>query len=239
MALPQPQRLKNSIEPNMTVHPLPLVRLAQPVDEDAIIDMCRRLHKENGLFSLNEDKVRTCLRKCFNREGVVVGVIGMPGELQASTCLQFSDFYYTNDWHLAELWNFVEEPYRNTRNAEALIEFGKACSRDMQMPLFTGIITNKQMAGKVRLYRRLFGYPVGAFFLYNGNWKSEPMEDHSDLRQKLRDAAFRCANNKIRSHSEIAELASLLKKAAERLGSEGNIWGSSREKRESVAPANH
>jgi len=219
---------------------LPLVRLAHPDDTDDIIDMCRRLHKENGLFSLNETKVRQCIEKCFRREGSIVGVIGHPGELKASTCLMFSDFYYTDDWHLAELWNFVEEDYRaaGLRYAEALIEFGKQCALQMRMPLFTGIITNKQMAGKVRLYRRLYGHPVGAFFLYNGNWKTEPMVDYTDLVQRLREQAQKCANNKIKSRVEIEKMASLLREAADAVGGETNIWGCGKPSRESANPVN-
>lgn len=202
--------------------------------------MCRRLHKENGLFAYNEEKVQAIVRRCFRREGTIVGVIGAPGDLKASTALMFSDFYYTDDWHLAELWNFVDLEYRaaGLRYAEALIEFNKDCARQVKLPLFTGIITNKQMAGKVRLYRRLLGYPVGAFFLYNGQWKAEPMEDHSDLKQKLRDAAHRCAHNKVKSRSDIEKLASLFREAANVIGGETNIWGSSKSSHESATPPN-
>ena len=146
---------------------LPTVMIAVMDDEELILAQCRRLHLENGLFTLNEDKIRNCLRMCYNRVSasqtpVVVGVIkNKDGVIEASTCLMISDFYYTDDWHLAELWNFVDESYRRSRNAEALIEFGKSCSLKMDVPFFTGIITNRQMVGKVRMYRRLLGHPVG------------------------------------------------------------------------------
>ena len=210
--------------------PLPLVRIAQPDDETDLIVMCRRLHKENGLFSFDEKKVLETIRRCFRRDGVILGVIGSPGELKASTCMVFSDFYYTSDWHLAEMWNFVEEEYRSAglRYAEALIEFGKKCARDVKLPFITGIITNKHMAGKVRLYRRLLGYPAGALFLYNGNWTPNPMADHGDLLQSLRAAAKRCSTNKVRTKSDLEQVASLLSNAADAIGSDDNIWGSSR-----------
>src|SRR5580698_414857 len=133
---------------------LPKVEIAKQSDEAEILAMCRRLWEENGLFSYNEDKVKECLHLCYARKKdekgapCIVGVIkGDDGAIQASTCLMVSDFYYTSDWHLAELWNFVDEPYRVSRNAEALIQFGKSCADTMSVPFFTGIITNKQMAG--------------------------------------------------------------------------------------------
>lgn len=209
----------------MAKSPLPLVRTAQLEDEPALVEMCKRLHKENGLFSWSEAKVRACIRRHYTRQGVVIGVVGTPGNLEASTCLELSDFYYTDDWHLAELWNFVDEPYRRSHNAEALIQFGKSCADHMGVPLFTGIITNRQMAGKVRLYRRSLGYPTGAFFVYNARWKSEPMEDHTVLRNRLREQAKACATGKVVRKDEIQRLASLLREAAEAIDGADNLWG--------------
>ena len=186
--------------------------------------MCRRLWDENGLFSYNENKVRGCLHKCYNQDGAIVGVIGDHGRIEASTCLMISDFYYTNDWHLAELWNFVEEQHRRSRNAEALIEFGKVCAKKMGIPFFTGIITNRRMAGKVRLYRRLLGYPTGAFFVYNSRWESEPMEDHSALRSRLRETGKLCNNSKFLTVQQQREVGALLVEAARIVGGEDNFW---------------
>lgn len=208
----------------MANHPLPVVRLATPQDEDGIVAMCHRLWQENGLFSLSEYKVRDCIRRCFNRHGAIVGVVGSPGHLQASICMEITNFYYTDDLHLAELWNFVEEPYRRSRNAEALLEYGKDWARKLEMPFFTGIITNKQMRAKVRLYRRLLGYPVGAFFLYNGRWAVEPMADFTDLKAKLRTAAQKWSTTTRAARTDFRQVASLLRQAADALSSDGNIW---------------
>lgn len=222
---------------------LPEVRIATPEDEEAVMAMCRRLHTENGLFSLNEAKVRSLLHRCYKKEGMIVGVIGEPGHIEASTCLALSDFHYTDDWHLAEFWNFVEEPFRKgTKNAEALIEFGKACAVKMGLPFITGIITNRQMAGKVRLYRRLLGYPAGAFFCYNTKWKSEPIEKHDLLRHRLREWAQKCNDNRITASMARNEIAQLLRDANQALSNEDDVWSSPKiklngsEHKESGAP---
>lgn len=204
---------------------LPSVRIAVPEDEEAVMAMCRRLHLENGLFSLNEAKVRALLHKCYKKDGTIIGVIGELGHLEASTCLAISDFHYTDDWHLAEFWNFVDEPYRKgSRNAEALVEFGKECAVKMGVPFITGIITNRQMAGKVRLYRRLLGYPAGAFFCYNTKWKTEPIEKHDLLRQRLREWAQRCNDSRCTPTMTRNEIAQLLRDAAQALSNEDDVW---------------
>lgn len=207
---------------------LPYVRIATADDEEAVMAMCRRLHSENGLFSLNESKVRALLHRCYKKDGTIVGVIGEPGQIEASTCLAISDYHYTDEWHLSELWNFVEEPFRKSGNAEALIEFGKACAVKMGVPFITGIITNKQMAGKVRLYRRLLGYPTGAFFCYNSKWKSEPIEDHSALRARLREFAQMCNDNRITPVIARKDIGPLLREAAQAVSGEDNVWGKSK-----------
>jgi hypothetical protein len=205
---------------------LPKPRIARPPDEEPIMAMCRRLHAENGLFSLSEDKVRDCLHRCFTGTGTIVAVIGPTAAIEASMCLAMSNFYYTTDVHLEEQWNFVDKDYRKSRNAEALIEFGKECAEKMGMAFFTGIITNKQMAGKVRLYRRLLGQPAGAYFIHNANWKREPMEEHQELRQRLKELAQKCNDGKITMKMAKSQLAPLLREAVDAIGSDDNLWGS-------------
>jgi hypothetical protein len=175
---------------------LPLVRIATPADEDEIMAMCRELHHENGLFALNEAKVRNLLHRCFNRDKTIVGVIGPRGHIEATTCITICDMAYTDDWHLAEIWNHVGEKYRNSSNIDSLIKFAQRCSDEIGIPLITGIITNNRVAGKVRKYRQHFGYPAGAFFVYNGKWAEgvkpseddflKPLETRAERRQRER-----------------------------------------------------
>jgi hypothetical protein len=180
---------------------LPAVRIATRADEEEIMVMCRALHDENGLFSLDERKIRDIFRKFYERKGAIVGVIGATGKIEASTCLLISDSYYTRDQHLAELWNHVGTDYRHSRNAEALIEFGKNCSNRIGIPLITGIITNNRVAGKVRLYRQHLGYPAGAFFVYGGKWSEGVKPSEEDFTRPLESRAERRQRER-REHKE-------------------------------------
>lgn len=207
---------------------LPEVRIAQPTEADAVMAMCRRLHAENGLFSLNEEKVLKVIERCFKRELVIVGVVGEPGKLEGSICLMLSDYYYTDDWHVAELWNYVQPEYRRSRNAEALIRYGMDVAKRMHLPLVTGIVTNQSMAGKVRLYRRMLGTPAGAFFVYNSQWQAQPLEDYSELCHRLKDFANKCTATPRSITFTVAQkqVAPLLREAAIALGREDNLFGS-------------
>jgi len=161
----------------------PTVRLADREEEEELMIMCREIHAENGLVSMDEDRVRAMLHRAFDKQGGIIGVIGEPGSLEAIIMIVMTNFWSSNDTHLEELFSYVRRPFRTRRlnkanefkvihkpHAEALIHFAKDCSDRIGVPLVIGIITNKRMAGKVRLYRSVLGYPAGAYFVINPKW---------------------------------------------------------------------
>ncbi len=163
----------------LTIVNPPPVRLATKAEEEDLMEMCREIHAENGLVSMDENKVRDMLNRAFNREGGIVGVIGKPGSLEAVIMIVMTSQWSSSDTHLEELFAYVRRPYRtrfkgeNTikmPHAEALVRFAKKCSDEIGVPLIIGIVTNNRMAGKVRLYRSILGYPAGAYFVVNPKW---------------------------------------------------------------------
>jgi hypothetical protein len=147
---------------------MPIVRKADIRDEPEIMAMCRDLHRENGIFTMSDDKVRDYLRRAFAKQGAVIGVIGPPGRIEGSIYLMISDFWYSQEWHLAELWSYVMPQYRKSNNAKELINFAKRCSDELKVPAVIGIISNERTKAKVQLYQRQLGTAAGAFFLYGG-----------------------------------------------------------------------
>lgn len=143
------------------------VRAARPCDEDEIMAVCRRLHEENGLLHMSDDKVRQMLRRAFNKEGGIVGVIGEPGHIEGAIYLMISTLWYSHTWILEELFNFVLPEHRKSTNAKDLVEFAKRASEEMGLPLIIGVLSNERTEAKVRLYERQLGKPSGAFFVHN------------------------------------------------------------------------
>lgn len=128
--------------------------------------MCRKLHEENGIFSFSERKVRNCLQSAWNGQGGIIGVIGVPGKIEGSICLTIGDYFYTDEFNLSELWNFVLPEYRKSTNAKELIRFAVRCSDEIGIPLIIGVISNERTIAKIGLYRRLLGDPAGGFFVH-------------------------------------------------------------------------
>ncbi len=149
------------------------VRLAMPKDENALFSiLSEELFNENGTFSLSENKARTFIHQAVNNDGGIIGVIEERGIIAGSIGLNLGTFWYSDDWHVEEYWNFVRIPYRNhigenrTHYAKDLINFGKWISERMGLVLNIGVISNKKTEAKCRLYGRVL-QPVGMFFMHN------------------------------------------------------------------------
>ncbi len=143
------------------------VRKADAGDEDELVAMCHELHRENGIFTMSDDRVRAMLRHAFDRKGGIIGVIGERGKLQGSIYLLVTQIWYTDDYHIEELWNFVRPDYRKSDNAKEFIAFAKRCSDEIGIPSIIGILSNDRTQAKIRLYERSLGRPAGAYFLYH------------------------------------------------------------------------
>ena len=146
------------------------VRIAGYADEEDVMEMCFRLHDENGILPISKEKVRYIIHlACGHRSAAdgIVGVIGEPGHLQAATLLRISNFWYSDEWILEELFNFVLPEHRRGKNhVRDLVAFGKKCADQLNLRFFTGIISTIRTEPKVRLYRRVLGEPAGAFFVH-------------------------------------------------------------------------
>lgn len=133
------------------------------------MELCRELHNENGLFPLNESKVRGMLHHAFNRQGGILGAVGEPGALKGLIYMMTSTFWYSDSPHWEELFLYVRPEHRGGGAAVALMKFAKWCSANSGFPLVIGVLSNERTEGKIRLYQRQFSKPVGNFFYYASN----------------------------------------------------------------------
>lgn len=128
--------------------------------------MCRELHAENAMFSMNDAKVTAMLEKAFTQQGAIIGALGATGHIQGAIFMLLSSFWYSNDFCLEELFSYVRPEYRRSTNAKELINFGKRCSDELGIPLVIGVVSNERTKAKVGLYQRQLSDPCGAYFLH-------------------------------------------------------------------------
>ena len=153
------------------------VRIATRQDEPGLVKLLHMMHAESGMFDLDEREMRATFARAFDRQGGLIGVIGASENIEAALYLLISRFWYTTQNHLEDLFNFVRPDCRKTNYADLLLAFGKDCSDKIGIPLVLGVLTNKRVEAKVRLYRRKLGMPVGAVFVYNAHWVSDAASD--------------------------------------------------------------
>lgn len=147
------------------------ITLAQIGDEDEIFDHLLQLHEENGIFTVDELRVRDFIRQATERQGGLIAVI-RGEEVEASIGLVLDQWWYTLDWCWSERWCFVNPKYRRKNHARRLVEYGKWVADNTNLdgsvvPLQMGIISSTRTEAKERLYRRQLK-PVGGYFMYKG-----------------------------------------------------------------------
>lgn len=151
------------------------VRKARPVDRDTILDLCVKNHDENGQFSLSKPKVTEMVDRAFGKRDAIIGLVGRD-RIEGMIMLLIAQFWYTNDWCLEEIMNFVLPDYRRSTHAKDMISFAKRCSNEIGIPLVIGVVANERTKAKIELYRRQLGEPVGGYFIHR---PPHPIEQHA------------------------------------------------------------
>jgi hypothetical protein len=147
--------------------PYPTVRKAVKEDIPQIFKLGKLLFEENAITSWSENRIIAAVNRAINGDGAVIGVIGDIGRLEGMIYLLRAKFWYTDDCHLEEVYNYVHPDYRKSDNAKALIDFAKTCSEGINVPLMIGIVSNHKTEQKIRLYERRLGKRSGAYWLFN------------------------------------------------------------------------
>jgi GNAT superfamily N-acetyltransferase len=144
------------------------VRIIGPDELDNVMELCHLLHKENGIFTMDDSKVKAMFDKSFNKQGGILAGIGPKGKLEGLMYLLLSSFWYSNDPQWEELFLYVTPEHRRTRNAVELLNFAKWCADQTNFPLVIGILSNSPTERKEALYERQLKPEEikGRFFIY-------------------------------------------------------------------------
>lgn len=143
------------------------VRLGVPEDIKPIYDLMMLAHEECGEHKVSPDKVLHKIALATHRQASLIGVVGDVGEkvLKGYVLLIIDPVWYSDDYQLLEVSNFVHPDFRRSDFAKQLIVFSKRCADNLSLDLTMGVFSNERTEAKVRLYRRQLP-PVGAFFCY-------------------------------------------------------------------------
>jgi hypothetical protein len=155
--------------------------MAGPADEDALFDLMMALDADNSFgIPYDADRVRAAIKRGTEHQGSIIGVIdgrgGTYGEdsdnpkLVASICVTLAQFWYSNQWYLAEQWVFVRPDYRHNRFENDLFQFAKWCKNEMSRQngddtlLVTSVSSPNRLPAKLRLWSR-HAQQIGGIFV--------------------------------------------------------------------------
>ena len=146
-----------------------IVRSATPEDYPQIIELSEQLHRENGHASIDYNVAEAAIMEAINGKRALIGVIGDVGKIEGIVFLRFASFWHSSDVFAEELFLFVPPAYRKTGNAKALLMFAKDAATRLDLPLMIGVLSSHRTKGKLKLYEKHLGVPVGGYFWVSGN----------------------------------------------------------------------
>ena len=151
------------------------VRIATPDDLDQIMSLAMMMQQEIGIADANPHKILSEIYPSLHLDGGLVGVIGPKERIEGGILLRFGTLFYSDEKVLEEKGLFIHPECRSAKGGRArkLCEFAKQTSDSIGLPLLIGVLNDVRTKGKLRLYERQFGEPIGAFFLYNGGKERE------------------------------------------------------------------
>jgi N-acetylglutamate synthase-like GNAT family acetyltransferase len=145
------------------------IRLATTDDLDEVMRLAFMACEDNGFLDYSPELLVREIYPALNQDHGLFPVIGPPsGEIQGFVLLRIGHMFYSHRQCLEEKCLWVHPEYRTAKGGRArkLLEFTKKSADALGMPLIIGIMSTNRAKGKEALYRRFFGEPTGAFFLY-------------------------------------------------------------------------
>jgi N-acetylglutamate synthase-like GNAT family acetyltransferase len=151
------------------------IRLATTADMDEVMKLAITACEENAFLNASAALLAQEIWPALNQDKGLCAVIGPPGgAIQGLVLLKLGKMWYSEQDVLEEKAVFIYPEFRSARGGRArkLVEYSKKAADSLGMPLIMGVLSGTRTKGKVALYSRLFGEPMGACWLYGA--RSEP-----------------------------------------------------------------
>jgi len=150
-------------EPELTI------RLATTADMDEVMKLAMSACEDNGFLNASAELLAREIWPALCLDHGLFPVIGEPGgKIEGGILLRVGSMWYSHEIVVEEKSLFLYPQFRSAKGGRArkLCEFSKQVADALGLPLLIGVLSNTRTEGKVRMYRRIFGEPSGAFFLY-------------------------------------------------------------------------
>ena len=124
-------------------------RIADQSDLDGVLEMLWEMHLEAGMGSLSIDRVQKKVIETFNK-GLIIISENKKG-LTGTIGLNKFQFWWSDDWALADQWSFVKKNHRKSRAFLSLVKKAKEGKVPLLLANF-GIVDEER---KTKLFSRI------------------------------------------------------------------------------------
>lgn len=145
------------------------IRLATTADMDEVMRLAVTACEENGFLNASAELLAKEIWPALCQDHGLMPVIGPPGgAIEGLALLRIGSMWYSHSTVIEEKAIFVYPQFRSATGGRArrLCEYSKHAADALGIPLIIGVLSNTRTEAKVRMYRKIFGEPSGAFFLY-------------------------------------------------------------------------
>lgn len=157
-----------------------MIRIGTELDMVGMMELAMNACAENGFLNPSPARLATEIWPALCQDHGIVGIIGEPGEkIEGAVLLRIGTMWYSDSPVVEEKAIFIDPEYRSAKGGRArkLCEFSKKVSDSLGIPLIIGVLSNNRTEAKVRMYKRQFGEPAGAFFLYGAKTGEFPQAE--------------------------------------------------------------
>lgn len=169
----------------MTDAPDIIVRIGTPDDFLNVMALAHLVANENAPVAPNMDKIKQGIWDALNKSGGLVGVVGPKDspDVHGFVLLKIGPPWYSDERLIEDAGVYVHPDWRGAARAAPsgadraagrspgraamLYRFCKRVADETGYRLFIGVISQRQQEAKLRYYRRFFGNPAGAYFVYD------------------------------------------------------------------------
>ena len=129
------------------------VRIADQSDLNEILDMLWEMHLESGMGSLSVDRVQEKVSSTFSKGLIIISENGQ--KITGSIGLNKFQFWWSDDWALADQWSFVRKKHRKSKAFLSLVKKAKEISLEAKVPLLLANFGTVEEERKTKLFSRI------------------------------------------------------------------------------------
>jgi GNAT superfamily N-acetyltransferase len=140
-----------------------MLSVATPDDFEAVYELLKVMHAENGIGRVDEPKARGAISEVINANGCLLAWQG--DRIVGSVGLTMTSWWYSRENFLTDMWFFVHPDHRAEGHATRLIAWMKTAAKHAGIPVVLSVGTKVDSLSKLKFFRKHMT-PFGGAFIY-------------------------------------------------------------------------